>query len=337
MTKGYYKRETEITADLRNRLGIHLFRVSTPVPSLKVNIYFVEAPVPTLIDAPPDSPEFLDELEAQLRSLGHTLSDIKRIIVTHHHPDHCGSARTIADRSGAEVWADRGTSAWLENYDHEYAEELEFNGRILALAGAPAELIAQAVQFFRFLQGFARGAKVSRYLVEEARIELSSHLFRVEHVPGHTPWCIMFHEDQERIAFTGDFLLKDISSNPLIQRSWKVAEGYRSLDIYMSSLERVRAMNLKLALPGHGGLLENPSERIEDLLRLTKQRRELIRGALEKYYDLTPFEMVKKIFPGASREQLFLAVSEIMAHLEVLLYEGIARKTGDDPLRFALA
>jgi glyoxylase-like metal-dependent hydrolase (beta-lactamase superfamily II) len=337
MTDEHTDKERKIVADLRDRLGIHLFRVSTPVPSLKVNIYFMERPVPTLIDVPPDSPRFLNELETQLRTLSYSTADIERIIVTHHHPDHCGSAQTIVDRSGAEVWVDQGTSAWLENFDQEYAEELKFNGRVLAQAGIPAELIAQAVQFFRFLQGFARGAKVSRYLVEEASIELSSRLFRVERVPGHTPWCIMLCEDQEQIAFTGDFLLKDISSNPLIQRSWKVAGGYRSLDTYVSSLERVRGMNLNLVLPGHGGLLENPSGRIEELIGLIRQRRELITAALEKYSDRTPFEMVKKIFPAVSGEQLFLAVSEIMAHLQVLLHEGIAKKTGDDPLRFALA
>ena len=53
--------DSEMVADLRDRIGFHVFRISTPLPTLKVNIYFTDRPVPTLVDVPPDSPALLDE------------------------------------------------------------------------------------------------------------------------------------------------------------------------------------------------------------------------------------------------------------------------------------
>ncbi len=41
-----------VLTDPAERGGIHLLEAPTPVPGLAVNIYFVERPVPTLIDAP---------------------------------------------------------------------------------------------------------------------------------------------------------------------------------------------------------------------------------------------------------------------------------------------
>ena len=92
------QRFSQVLADL----GIDVFRVSTPHPALTVNTYFVQEPVPTLVDAPTGSRDFLGELETCIKALGYALEDIETVIVTHPHPDHWGSARAIADRMQSE-------------------------------------------------------------------------------------------------------------------------------------------------------------------------------------------------------------------------------------------
>jgi glyoxylase-like metal-dependent hydrolase (beta-lactamase superfamily II) len=324
----------DILGNLRERQGIHLFRISTPLPEFKVNIFFVEKPVPTIIDAPPNNAVSLDELDGELKVLGYSVDDIKIIIVTHPHFDHFGAAETIAERSGARILTTRATCSWLENFDHQCAEEERFNVTSLERAGAPEELIHYSAQYFWFMTGFARAVKPSRCLEIGETIDLGSGNFRVERVPGHTPWCIMLHNAKERIAFTGDFLLKDISSNPLIQRPWTVPNGYKSLKAYTSSLQRVADMHLELALPGHGDLIENPGERIMELLGFMDARARQIITVLREGSRLTVFDIVREVFPELSRDQLFLAVSEIFAHLEILEDLGVARRSQDLPPRF---
>jgi glyoxylase-like metal-dependent hydrolase (beta-lactamase superfamily II) len=184
------------------------------------------------------------------------------------------------------------------------------------------------------MKQYANGVVTSRYFEMGEAISLGLNSFVIEGVPGHTPWCIMLYSAKEQIAFTGDFLLKEISSNPLIQRPWKVPDGYKSLRAYTSSLERVARMDLKLALPGHGPLIENPKERIKDLLGLMNTRTEQIITVLRNRHNLTIIDIVREVFPELQREQLFLAISEIFAHLDVLEDESKVRRTHDFPPRF---
>ncbi len=159
--------------------------------------------------------------------------------------------------SGAQVWATENTARWLENYDDECLEEERSRRPSLDRAGVPADLVAHVGRYFQYLKKFAARQGVPSPGGREV-VELASGRFRLEHVPGHTPWCVMMVDDGEKIAFTGDFLLKDISSNPPAQRPSKLPAGYRSLEAYASSLRRVAAMGLALALPGHGEMMRNP-------------------------------------------------------------------------------
>lgn len=327
--------EADIVEELQRR-GIHLFRLSTPLPTLKTNSYFAEKPVPTLIDVPADSPPFIAELANALRNVGYSIPDIKVIIVTHPHSDHCGSARTIAEKSGAEIWAVRDTATLMANFEQECREEEEFTASSLKAAGVPSESIRHAVRFFRDMAGFAHSVATSRYLDEFETVAFSSCCLKIERVPGHTPWCIMLWDSQSGMAFTGDFLLKDISPNPLMQRPGRVAQGYSSLRAFVTSLERVQQMNLRFAMPGHGELIENPSERITELLRFIRKRRKMVIAALKKHSCQTPHSLAQSLFPGLPPEQWFLAISEISAYLDVLQDEGVVTKAEGIPALYRL-
>lgn len=325
--------EAEVIRELRERYGIHLFRLSTRIPTLNSNIYFAENPIPTLIDVPEESSATLEQLDSCLRNVGYSINSIKAIVITHPHFDHFGSARTIVEKSGAEVLATRGTGVWIENCEGECREEAQFIEVSLEWAGAPEKSINDCIAHFWSLKESARAVGVSRYIEKGEYISFSSFRVRVEEVPGHTPWCIMLYDQDNKIAFTGDFLLGEISPNPLIQRPWRVAAGYRSLKAYLSSLDRVRGLNLRLALPGHGGLIMNPSLRISNLLELIKERRDLILSTLRATHGRTVFDIVKEVFPEICSEDLFLAVSEVCGHLQALREDGLVMETkGTAPL-----
>ncbi|HUJ88889.1 MAG TPA: MBL fold metallo-hydrolase [Syntrophorhabdales bacterium] len=324
-----------MSQDLLSQYAIHRLPIRTPFPIGRVNCYFVKEPVPTLIDVPPRGVSFLDELRAGLENLGYTLQDVKRIIVTHPHIDHFGSAAAIAGQSEAEVWVSKDGAGWLEHYEANLVEEERFSKDFLTGAAIPAARIEQTASvFFELARELAQTVKPSRYLIEGDEILLGSALFKFVAVPGHTPWCMMIWNERDRIAFTGDFLLKEVSSNALCQGPHAAPKGYKSLKTYLASLGRVRKLNLKLALPGHGDVIEQPSERIEEILSFIGERKGLMLDMLSKGAR-TPFQIMKQLFPDLSDSELFLAISEIMGHLEVLEEEGLVKRCGENPLCFS--
>jgi glyoxylase-like metal-dependent hydrolase (beta-lactamase superfamily II) len=318
-----------------NQNGIHCLPIQTPFPVGKVNSYFIEGPVPTLIDVPPHGDPYLRELRDGIAHLGYALQNVRRIIVTHPHIDHFGSAAAIVAESGAEVWISREGARWLEQYEHELLEEEVFSRHFLTTAGVPMKWVDDALpRYFRPARELARSIKPSRYLAEGDEVMLGRTLFRVMTVPGHTPWCMLIYHERDRIAFSGDFLLKGISSNALCQRPSVVPKGYKSLKAYTASLERVRDMDLRLVLPGHGDVIENPSARIEELLSFIGERRRLIRDMLTGGAQ-TPVQIMNKLFPDLPGDELFLAISEVIGHLEVLEEEGLAKRCGQNPISFS--
>jgi glyoxylase-like metal-dependent hydrolase (beta-lactamase superfamily II) len=310
--------------------GIHRLPIRTPFPIGRVNCYLIRGSVPTLIDVPPRGASLLAELQAGLRDLGYALEDIKRIIITHPHIDHFGSAGDIVEQSGTEVWVCREGAPWLEDYEAELVEEERFSRDFLTSAGVPSEWLEQNTSgFFELARELAQKVKPSRYLTDGDEVMLGPTLFRFVAVPGHTPWCMMLYDEKDHIAFSGDFLLKEVSSNALCQGTHAAPEGYKSLKTYKSSLTRVQGMRLSLALPGHGDVIERPSERIAALLVFIDERRELIRGILSEGAQ-TPFQIMKHLFPELPGSELFLAISEVVGHLEVLEEEGLVTRHTTD-------
>lgn len=314
--------------------GIHRLQIRTPFAVGTVNSYFVEEPTPTLIDVPPNGDPYLSDLRAGLVRLGYSLRQVKRIIVTHPHIDHCGSAAAITAESGAEIWVSRAGARWLERYDEELVDEEAFSEEFLQSAGVPKRWVEEVIpRFFVGARELAGRVDVAHYMQEGDELALGGGLFRVAAVPGHTPWCMLIHDEAHGVAFSGDFLLKDISSNALCQRPDLLSGGYKSLKAYRASLLKVLGMKLKLVLPGHGDVIEQPSQRIEELLGFIDERRTLIRDILARGAQ-TPYQMMHALFPGLAGDEVFLAISEIIGHLEVLEEDGLAARLEGTPTRF---
>jgi glyoxylase-like metal-dependent hydrolase (beta-lactamase superfamily II) len=332
LRNGTKARNQDIVELLDLEFGIRPIHCSLPIPAT-VNIYFVKDPVPTLIDAPPEGMKYLEELDAGLRCAGYSIKDIKRVIITHPHFDHYGLSQTICERSGAEVWVFGDGAHWIEEYEKELQNEEVYCKGLLEKAGATVPEIEEVTEYYREANCFAHGARVSKHLRGGERFRLASLAFTVTHIPGHTPFCILLHDTSNSLAFTGDFLPPDIPSMPLVQWTDIRSKHYRSTVEYLASLKKVREMDLRVALPGHGQIILEPSRKINGLLGLIDERRKAVLAVLKKGSH-TPVEIVREIFPHLPLEVLFRAVSDVMGHLEMLEMEGFAQRTDKHPFRF---
>jgi len=93
---------------------------------------------------------------------------------------------------------------------------------------------------------------------------------------------------------------------------------------------------VKLALPGHGPPITDPTKEIDRLLASIEKMRARVLTALEER-DETSFEIVREVFPATPWQSLFRTVSDVMGQLEMLEYEAVVRRSETMPIVFALA
>ena len=76
---------------------MRIIPISVPTPFYigPVNVYLIAEDPLTIIDTGPKTKEAIDALRAGLRSAGFLVSDLRRIVLTHAHEDHCGLARAV--------------------------------------------------------------------------------------------------------------------------------------------------------------------------------------------------------------------------------------------------
>ena len=109
--------------------------ISLPTPFYigPVNVYLIAEDPLTIIDTGPKTKETIDALRAGLRKAGFLVSDLRRIVLTHAHEDHCGLARSLRDEAkNAEVFVHN----WETGHRHSRLE-YEEHRTLLVRAGVP--------------------------------------------------------------------------------------------------------------------------------------------------------------------------------------------------------
>ncbi|MFJ8659616.1 MBL fold metallo-hydrolase [Streptomyces sp. NPDC093795] len=126
---------------------------------------------------------------AAIRAAGLDPDRLRRVVLTHCHRDHVGSARELADRHGAEILAHRldapvirGEAPVPEPDLLDWEVPLFEHG--MTVPEAPPTRVDREVEDGEEL-GFGDGAVVV-------------------HTPGHTPGSIAVHLPRHGVLFTGD-------------------------------------------------------------------------------------------------------------------------------------
>lgn len=311
--------------------------IPTPFYVGDVNVYLIKSDPVTLIDVGPKTPQALAALTEKLKRNGIGFADIKRIVLTHAHEDHCGLAKTIKDASPkAEVlihsWETGHLFGRLAKDEHK---------TIMTEAGVPASVFNQLRATYEkvsLLTDSLADSELSE-LREDDELEFESGILKVLHTPGHTPGSCSFYRASDRTLICGDCVLKRITPNPVVSPDpLKSTQRFESLANYLKTLERIRDLSPTLIHGGHGESIDDYEEIYGRYVRAVDKRQQKVLGYVNRD-GVTAWEVAKKIFPDAVEQDVhrFLAISESIAHLDYAVSEGRLEVLNRDGVEYYLS
>lgn len=280
----------------------------TPFPVGGVNAYYVPGDVPGLVDTGTRSGPARRALEEALEGLA-----VECVVVTHGHVDHFGLAAHLKRTRGAEILVHKADADVLSDYDRVAKRRTESHEEGLRRAGVPDGEVERMRKEAQRFDAWAEAVEVDRTLGHGDHVGLGDVEYEVLHAPGHTPGSMLLRSPEAAHTFTGDTLLERITPNALSVRN----EDEDALATYLATLRRLGDEELGTILPGHRTPFEGHHEAVRRALRHADLRQERILETLQEG-PRTAYEVAQSLFRRLPADQLFLAVSEVLGHLNAL-------------------
>jgi glyoxylase-like metal-dependent hydrolase (beta-lactamase superfamily II) len=186
----------------------------------------------TLIDT--SVPGSAPQIATAIRTLSHDLADLRRLMLTHFHADHAGSAAEIAAWGNAEVCAHHADAPFLRG----------------EAPGPPPDLADWEVPLFDQVSRHLPAAppapvRIDRELDDGDEIAFGGGAVAVS-VPGHTPGSVGFYLPGPRVLFSGDTAAR--------RPNGQVMPGVFNTDRAQAtaSFRRLAGLDTDIACFGHG-------------------------------------------------------------------------------------
>ncbi|CAB9506420.1 Metallo-beta-lactamase domain-containing protein 2 [Seminavis robusta] len=171
------------------------------------------------------------------------------VVASHEHFDHAAGMSVFPAATSSDVVLAAGSgdaNAITESITARTADIL-----VQEMAFYPDEYFSEAppsvTDFAARLSDFQTQANIDRELVEGDTIELGDGaVLTIMALPGHTPGSIALYDGPSQTIFTGDTLYAGYLIDNAVDSN---------VDDYATSMDRLAALSVKQAYPGHGEAL----------------------------------------------------------------------------------
>lgn len=301
-----------------------IVQLSIPTPFYvgDVNVYLIKEDPLTLIDVGPKTKSAAEVLRSKLAENGVNFSDIRRIVLTHAHEDHCGLAKSVRDEA-------KNAEILIHDWEtgHLFGRLAQDEHRMLLLrSGVPESVFNEMQGLYAEISLLTDSLEDGDFkpLRDEMELEFESGSLKVLHTPGHTPGSCSFVREANRTLICGDCVLKRITPNPVLAPDpLDPSKRFKSLAEYLVSLAKLRSYAPTLAYGGHGEPVTDFEEIFHRYVRSIDERQNKVISLIPAG-GTTAFEIAKQLFPNSFDHDVhrFLAISEAIAHLDYAESEG---------------
>lgn len=306
--------------------GLHWLRMPLPIDPDHINLWLIEDDAGvTLIDTGLPV-EHCTAVWQRLEADWLADRPLRRILVTHFHPDHMGCAAWLQSR-GARPIVEMARRA--------------LPGARLMVEGPDAALRARTIDYLlahgmveardylaklptRHRTPLSALPRVDTPLADGAILDCGRWSFAALEVDGHATGHLALFAESGGVLISGDQILPTISPNiSLAAQDF----GTDPLGDYFASLERLERLPPSTwVLPSHGRPFIGLHPRIRDLRAHHLEQLGQLREALDEprsAFDCLPVLYAMQRLRGV---HMLLAMLECIAHLEHLVRRGAARR-----------
>lgn len=299
----------------------NIFKIEVPLPQspLKsINSYIIKGSRNLIIDTG------MNRIECE-KALRNAFVEIKidlhktDFLITHMHADHSGLIKLATCDS--KVYFSKEEAPFIAGLDWDSFWEQE--ALYAEKHGFPLDGLKDAITKHPGYKYAARGGINAKIEIIDDKDVLIYNGFLLQCIktPGHTKGHICLYEKNNKILFSGDHVLQDITPN--ISAAY---ENDNPLKEYLNSLDKIAHLDVNLILPGHRRIFKNLNQRINELKNHHKNRLNEILNLLDNKEAKSAYYIASKIhwdikyknWESFPIPQKWFAHSEAIAHLQYL-------------------
>src|SRR5882672_1122110 len=308
--------------------GIHWLSMPLPFALDHINLWLVQEDDGwTIVDTGIGN----EQTRALWEKLLERFTPIKRVVLTHYHPDHAGNADWLCRRYGVELWTTQGeylTAHAVRASAAGYTTEAVLSVfRRNGLDDARAKAMSSGRN--RYAELVPEFPHSYRRIIEGDNVQVGENRWRAIIGHGHAPEHMSLYCEALNVVIAGDMLLSTISTNVSV---WSIDPEGDPLRLFLESLKRYRELPEDvLVLPSHGKPFRGAHARVA---QLEGHHQAHFRKLLDELKSdaRSAGELLGVLFRRPlDAHQTFFAMGEAIAHLHYLYYAGrLKRANGAD-------
>ena len=179
-----------------------------------------------------DTPQ-LPTWAVAMRKEAESKGQLRYLINTEHHVDHIFGNYWF---KGVPVVEHKGV------YDNFMVPTPDLDPYAYALEAIPTDDPEAAPLIPDRETYYADPNKGTIVFTGDLTLRVGNRTFKLLHTPGHTPGQVAVYVPEEQVVFTGDTIFHDC-------QTWLMTSN---VDQWISSLERIRGLDIETVIPGHG-------------------------------------------------------------------------------------
>ena len=300
--------------------GVHWLRMPLPFALDHINLWLLrDNDGWTVVDtgiARPDVQAHWERIFAEVLEG----RPVRRLIVTHYHPDHVGLASWLTERWGVALWMSQAEflTAHLVRSDLGAGDRTAL-ARFFGRHGLDEERVAA---FTARGNTYSRGVPALpvsyRRIAAGDTIAIDGRSWQVLVSEGHAPEHVSLHCPELGVLIAGDQVLPRISPHIGVYPGEPEAGP---LTQYLDSFAKFAHLPADvLVLPAHGDPFIGLHARIDMLRRHHQVRLDALIEALHRPHTVT--ETLPLLFRRDISDHMTLATGEALAHLHHLMRQG---------------